>query len=69
MAMEAAEPSGFSSLVGRAYLALGSARRAQGELDAARGSFAASLEQLEPSLGTDHPDTREARQRAARNAN
>ncbi len=62
---EAAEPGAISSVIGRAQLALGRALRAEGKHDDARTSAASALEHLEPTLGPDHPETREARRLAA----
>ncbi len=55
-----------SSGVGRAGLALSRALRAEGRLDEARAEAVAALDQLLPSLGEDHADTREARLAAGR---
>jgi len=55
---------GDYSGVGRAYLMLGRALDGEGKTEEARAAFEAALEQLEPSLGTDHPKTREARDHA-----
>jgi len=60
----AAEPGTFSSWRGRAHLALGRALQVQGRSGEARAAFASALEHLEPSLGADHPQTREARRLA-----
>ena len=62
---DSAEQGTFSCWQGRAYLALGSALQAQGQLGQARAAFASALEHLQPSLGADHPQTREARQLVA----
>jgi tetratricopeptide (TPR) repeat protein len=59
------EPGAFSSGLGRAYLALARVRRSQGRAQEARDAAASAFEQLQPSLGADHPDTLEARQLAA----
>ncbi len=64
-AQEAAEPGAFSSAIGRAHLALARTFLAQGAVREARAAFVSAHEQLEPTLGPDHPDTREARQLAA----
>ncbi|MBI2926727.1 MAG: serine/threonine protein kinase [Verrucomicrobia bacterium] len=45
---------------GRAYLVLGRALHAQGNLSEARAAYVFALEHLRASLGTDHPETREA---------
>ena len=55
-----------SSGVGRAGLALSRALRAEGRLDEARAEAVAALDQLLPSLGEDHAETREARLAAGR---
>jgi len=60
---QAAAPSpAFSSLVGGAYLKLGNALQAQGKNQEALAAFHSAAEQLEKTLGPDHPDTRAARQ-------
>jgi tetratricopeptide (TPR) repeat protein len=58
------EPGAFSSTLGSAFLALGRALQSQGKKDEARAAFRSAAEQLEPAVGPDHPDTREARQMA-----
>jgi serine/threonine protein kinase/Tfp pilus assembly protein PilF len=65
MEQKAAVPGAFSSSIGRAYLMLGRALRAQGKHDPAQAALASALEHLQPSLGPDHPKTRIARQLAA----
>jgi tetratricopeptide (TPR) repeat protein len=55
------ELGSFSSAVGRCYLALGRALQGQGKLGEARAAFASALEHLQPTLGADHPETRDAR--------
>jgi hypothetical protein len=64
MMQEGAEPGAFSSELGRAHLALGRALHAQGKLTEAQAAFSSALEHLVPSLGSDHPHTRQARQLA-----
>ena len=54
-----------SSNVGAAYLTLGLALQAQGESEKARAAFASAFEQLRPTLGASHSQTREAEQRLA----
>ncbi|HET8622166.1 MAG TPA: hypothetical protein VFM14_01255, partial [Gemmatimonadales bacterium] len=54
-----------SSVVGSASLSLGHALRGQGAVDQARAAFATAAEQLRPTLGADHPRTREAERLAA----
>ena len=51
-----------SYLVGQSRLALGEAQLAAGEKVAARASFDAALEQLQRTLGPEHPKTVRARQ-------
>jgi serine/threonine-protein kinase len=65
MEQKAVAPGSSSSTIGRAYLMLGHALRAHGKLEAARVAGASALENLEPSLGADHPKTRDARRIAA----
>jgi non-specific serine/threonine protein kinase/serine/threonine-protein kinase len=60
----AARPRTFSSTLGRAYLALGRALLAQGKRDEAHTAFRSAVEHLQSALGSDHPDTRSARQLA-----
>ncbi len=62
----AAQPGTFSSSLGRAYLTVGRALQAQGKREEARAAFASAAEQLQNALGPDHPDTRSARQLAAK---
>jgi tetratricopeptide (TPR) repeat protein len=59
--LEAAAPGIFSSNLGLAYLALGRVLAAQGKFSEARSAFTSALENLQPTLGTDHPETRDAR--------
>jgi len=59
-----AEPGTYSCNVGRAYLTLGRALQALGKRDEARASFRSAAEHLDKTLGSDHPDTRTARQLA-----
>ena len=60
----AAQPGALSSYIGTAYLKLGNALQAQGKSDRARAAFRSAAEHLEKTLGSDHPDTRTARQLA-----
>jgi serine/threonine-protein kinase len=53
-----------SGNVGRAYLALGRALRAQGKDTDARAAFESAAEHLRTALGSDHPDTRSAEEQA-----
>jgi tetratricopeptide (TPR) repeat protein len=65
MEREAAEPGSVSAAIGRAELALGRALQELGKREEAGGLLRAATEHLEPTLGADHPDTREARRRSA----
>jgi len=67
MEQEAGESGAVSYRIGRAYLVLGLALDAQGEVDQGRSAFRAALEHLEPCLGPAHPDTRLARRLATSN--
>ena len=58
------QPGVLSTGLGRAYLALGHALRAQGKSDAAHAASLAAAENLQDSLGADHPATREAQRLA-----
>ena len=51
----------FSSSIGRCHLVLGKALRAEGRLVEARADFSSALQNLEPTMGADHPHTRDAR--------
>ena len=53
-----------SFLTGRAWLALARSERAAGALGPARDACRQAIEQLEPTLGAEHPITQEARQLA-----
>jgi tetratricopeptide (TPR) repeat protein len=53
-------PGQHSSRIGRAHLTLAHALTAQAKRDEARTAYAVALEHLEPTLGADHPETREA---------
>ena len=64
MEQKATGGAGFYSGVGRAYLMLARALAGEGRTEEARAAYETALEQLEPSLGADHPKTREARDRA-----
>jgi hypothetical protein len=52
----------FSGTLGRAYLSLAYALRAEGRRDEAQHNFASAAEHLENTLGLDHPETRSARE-------
>ncbi len=54
-----------SADVGMAYLTLGRAARLRGDLPAARVAWTAAVEELRPTLGPEHPDTRDALQALA----
>jgi tetratricopeptide (TPR) repeat protein len=54
----------FSSIQGSAFLALGRALQAQGKRNEARSAFRSAAENLQSTVGPDHPDTRSARQLA-----
>jgi eukaryotic-like serine/threonine-protein kinase len=59
---EEANPSGTpSSILGRAWLALGLARQSQGRAAEAEAALQAALAHLEPTVGPAHPDTLRAR--------
>jgi serine/threonine protein kinase len=62
--LAATEPGTFSSITGRAYLALANALEAQGKHNEARAAARSAAEQLQNALGLDHPETRAARQLA-----
>ena len=62
MVQSSAPPGTFSSIIGRAHMALGRALQARGKRDEALASFRAAAEHLEKALGADNPETREARQ-------
>ena len=54
------EPGTRSSNMGRAYLALALALRASGKSEEARSASQEALENLRDTLGSNHPDTRNA---------
>ena len=56
-----AEPGAQSSILGRAYLVSGRTLQAAGRIEAARAALTQALAHLEPALGADHRDTRDAR--------
>jgi serine/threonine protein kinase/tetratricopeptide (TPR) repeat protein len=60
---ESVEPHSPSSLVGQAHLLLGQILAAQDKSEQADAAFAAAAIQLEPTVGPDHPHTREALRR------
>ena len=63
--LAAAEAGERSSNLGVAYLALGRALAAQGRHDEARSAFASAVPHLEPTLGSEHPETLDARRLSA----
>jgi eukaryotic-like serine/threonine-protein kinase len=60
-----AEPGSFTSKIGLAYLAQARALDAQGRHDDARSAARSAFENLEKSLGPNHPETGSARQLAS----
>jgi hypothetical protein len=58
-----APPDSRSSSLGGACLALGRALDAQGRHEEAKVAFQSALENLEITLGPDHPESRAARDR------
>ncbi len=60
-----AEPGGYSSILGRAYLTWGQVLRAAGRASDARAALTQALSHLEPSVGPDHRDTRACREMLA----
>ena len=64
MLQQGVEPGKFSSHLGNAFLALGRALQAQGRLEEAGAAFRSAAENLQNTLGQDHPDSREARRLA-----
>jgi eukaryotic-like serine/threonine-protein kinase len=59
-----AQPGTYSCNLGRAYLALARSLQAQGKTGQARTAFRSALENLQSTVGPDHPDSRSARQLA-----
>jgi hypothetical protein len=57
-----AQPGTFSSHLGYAYLAYARALDAQGKHDEARSAAKSAFNNLEKSIGPDHPETRAAQQ-------
>jgi eukaryotic-like serine/threonine-protein kinase len=64
MVQQASVPGGSSVDVGRANLVLGRGLQAQGKSEPAQAALRSAAENLEATLGLDHPDTVEARQLA-----
>ena len=60
LAQKIAGPDVLTSGIGRAYLALARALKAQGNLDEARVAYAAAVKHLESSLGKENAETVEA---------
>ncbi|HAV62765.1 MAG TPA: serine/threonine protein kinase [Verrucomicrobiales bacterium] len=60
MEQEAAGPGAWSRWVGRAQLIRGRLYIAQDQTEPARLAFAAALAHLRPTVGAEHPETREA---------
>ena len=58
-------PGMFSNKIGRCDVVLGRALLHQGKVDEARAALSAALENLEPTQGADHPETRRVQQLAA----
>ena len=58
-----APPDTRSCNLGRAWLGLGRALEAQGRREEAGAAFRSALENLESTLGPDHPETRAAREK------
>jgi serine/threonine protein kinase/tetratricopeptide (TPR) repeat protein len=56
------QPGASSAYIGHAYLVLGNVERAQGNEDAARTAFRSAAQNLQATLGPNHPDTRTAQQ-------
>jgi tetratricopeptide (TPR) repeat protein len=57
-------PGAFSNNIGSAYLELGRALRAQGKHAGAAAAFQSAAENLQATLGSNHPDTRNSQQMA-----
>jgi serine/threonine protein kinase/tetratricopeptide (TPR) repeat protein len=60
LAQKTAGPDMMTSWIGRAYLGLARALKAQGKLDEASAAYAAAVKHLESSLGKEHAETVEA---------
>ena len=59
------DPTAFSAWVGRSHLARAKALFGLGRREEARTAFAAARDQLEPTVGADHLDSRDARRGSA----
>jgi serine/threonine-protein kinase len=64
MLVDATQPGTFSIFLGRAYLTLGHALKAQGKGEEARATFRSAVGQMQNALGPDNAETREASQLA-----
>ncbi len=64
MFQKVAQPGEHSRILGKAYLILARALAAQGRAGEARAAARSAAEQLQNTLGPDHPDTRSALQLA-----
>ena len=64
MFQDTTEPGTFTVNLGRAYFALGRALQAQGKREDARSAFRSATEHLQSALGSDHEETKAARQLA-----
>jgi tetratricopeptide (TPR) repeat protein len=62
-AEEARGKAEFSCFTGSAWLTMAHVREAQGETAAARAAYELAARHLEPTLGADNAETREAKQR------
>ncbi len=60
LAQKAAGPDTMTSWIGRAYLGLARALKAQGKVDEASATYASAVKHLESSLGKEHAETVEA---------
>jgi serine/threonine-protein kinase len=58
---QSAKPGTFSCYLGHADYTLGLALQAQGKSEEARTAFRSAVENLQSTVGPDHPDTRNAR--------
>lgn len=63
--LQQSRPGEFSQSTGQAYLTLARCLTAQGRQDEGRAVARQAADQLEKSVGADHPDTRTARELAA----
>jgi len=65
IAKKSSVPGDASSQLGVAYLTLGHALDAQADPVGARAAFSSALNELRPTLGANHPQTREAEKRSS----